>query len=108
MCHNGKLISITGIDGCGKSTQVALLENYLVNCGYKTKTIKLTVSDLICYNEFQNLKTDLLNNNIQLPIYEKGLILAFETYLKIKNIIEPLIKEGFIIITDRYVEKNDI
>ena len=37
----GKLIIIEGLDGCGKSTQTALLEKYLDNKSISFKKIKL-------------------------------------------------------------------
>ena len=37
----GKLIIIEGLDGCGKSTQTALLEKYLDDKSISFKKIKL-------------------------------------------------------------------
>ena len=37
----GKLIIIEGLDGCGKSTQTALLEKYFEDNSVKFKKIKL-------------------------------------------------------------------
>ncbi len=90
-------IVIEGIDGSGKTTQAQLLYAYLLKKGYK---VHLTAEP--SPHVTGNALKLLLRSKEKLP---KGvLLLSFlaDRITHTENTIKPLLKEGYIVISDRY------
>lgn len=102
----GKLVVITGIDGCGKSTQCKKLEQYLAEKNYTVCTVSLSVSRLSTYTDFLQVKGNVNKCKQKFKYYDKALILGFETYIKIKHEVQKKLQLYDYVILDRYWESN--
>lgn len=96
----GILIALEGGEGCGKSTMVKELKEFYENNGYKVLTVRepggVPVSEKIrnvmLYNEMDAM-TELF-------------LLAASRHELIKNVVKPALKEGYIVIMDRYLDST--
>ncbi len=97
--HNlpGTLICVEGIDGSGKSTQLAILNEWLSQ----------TFSDVI-FTEWNSSRlisqtTKLAKKKSQLSPRTFSLLHAVDFADRLEQIIVPALKAGFIVLADRYV-----
>jgi len=93
----GKLIVIEGADGSGRSTQIALLRNWLERLGYPTAEIGLKRSTLVG-RELEEVK----QGNILSPL-TFSLFYATDFADQLENIIIPALQADFIVLADRYI-----
>jgi dTMP kinase len=93
----GKLIVIEGADGSGRSTQIAMLRDWLERLGYPTAEIGLKRSTLIG-RELEEAK----RGNILSPL-TFSLIYATDFADQLENIIIPALQADFIVLADRYI-----
>jgi dTMP kinase len=93
----GKLIVIEGADGSGRSTQIALLRNWLEHLGYPTAEIGLKRSTLVG-RELEEVK----RGNILSPL-TSSLFYATDFADQLDNIIIPALQADFIVLADRYI-----
>ena len=98
----GYFITFEGIDGCGKTTQIELLDNWLKSLGKKTLlTLEPGGSDL-----GKNLRQILLH-------YDKPVAKNAEMFLylagrpqHVNNVIAPALNQGEIVLCDRYTDST--
>ena len=91
-------IVLEGIDGCGKSTQSKLLEDYLKENGFKVKTIQEPTDN----NIGKLIREILTQKNSTTPTVQKTLGLLFAAdRMHLSNKIENLEKDNTIVISDR-------
>jgi dTMP kinase len=94
--YSGKLIAFEGIDGAGKTTQAALLREFLVNAGQSVITSKEPTDgywgQLIRRSATQG----------RLPIEEEIEAFVEDRKEHVKNLINPGLKSGSYILVDRY------
>jgi len=93
-------IVIDGIDGCGSSTHCRILGAFLENEGYKVH-ITREPSD----NEVGQLTRKLLKDK-SIPAATDALLFAADRSLHYHNEIKEKLDEGFIVISDRYIESS--
>jgi dTMP kinase len=93
----GKLIVIEGADGSGRSTQIALLRNWLEHLGYATAEIGLKRSTLVG-RELEEAK----KGNTLSPL-TFSLFYATDFADQLENIIIPALRADFIVLADRYI-----
>jgi dTMP kinase len=93
----GKLIINEGADGSGRSTQIALLRNWLEHLGYPTAEIGLKRSTLVG-RELEEVK----RGNILSPL-TFSLFYATDFADQLENIIIPALQADFIVLADRYI-----
>jgi dTMP kinase len=93
----GKLIVIEGADGSGRSTQIALLRDWLERLGYPTAEIGLKRSTLVG-RELEEVK----RGNILSPL-TFSLFYATDFADQLENIIIPALQADFIVLADRYI-----
>ena len=93
----GKLIVIEGADGSGRSTQIALLRNWLERLGCPTAEIGLKRSTLVG-RELEEVK----RGNILSPL-TFSLFYATDFADQLENIIIPALQADFIVLADRYI-----
>jgi dTMP kinase len=96
------LITFEGIEGCGKSTQVDLLFEYLVNKGYSV--IKTREPGGTAFGEA--LRSVALQKNMQVfPLSELLTIMAIRAQ-HVEEVIMPALQNRTIILCDRFVDAS--
>lgn len=104
-----KLIIIEGLDGSGKSTQTALLEEYFQKSGVAYKKIKLP--------DYESKSSTLVNmylngefgkNADDVNPYAAGAFYAVDRYASYKLKWEKDYESGTLILADRYATSNSI
>lgn len=96
--HNlkGTLICVEGIDGSGKSTQLELLRDWLKSTGQDIIYTEWNSSTLISQTTKAAKKKNLLSPRTF------SLLHAVDFADRLKQIIAPALKAGFIVLADRY------
>ena len=96
--HNlkGTLICVEGIDGSGKSTQLALLRDWLKSIGQDVIFTEWNSSELISQT------TKLAKKKNMLSPRTFSLLHAVDFADRLKQVIDPALKAGFIVLADRY------
>lgn len=105
----GKLIIIEGLDGCGKSTQTALLEKYFEDNSVNFKKIKLpdydskssTLVKMYLGGEFGKNADDV-------NAYAAGAFYAVDRFASYKLDWGKDYENGTLILADRYATSNSI
>jgi dTMP kinase len=96
-------ISFEGIDFCGKSTQVELLRNYLIQQGKKVQIIREPGGTEIS-EKIRNILLDKKNNEMVIET-EIFLFSASRAQL-VRQKIQPYLKDGFYVISDRFHDSS--
>lgn len=100
--EKGLFITFEGADGCGKTTQIKLLDEYLRSKGYKTLLTREPGSKGLGVK----LREILLNyDGVVSPTCESFLFLA-DRAQHIDCIIKPALKEGVIVLCDRHTDST--
>ena len=99
----GLFISLEGSDGCGKSTQIALLKEYLVNRGF----------EVVLSREPGGCPISERIREVILSLDSKGMSSECEALLyaasrveHVREVIEPALKCGKIVICDRFLDSS--
>ncbi|MGH7895031.1 MAG: dTMP kinase [Candidatus Binatia bacterium] len=95
--YPGRLIAVEGIDGSGKSTQLLLLERWLVAQGYRVHFTVWNSSPLVRRSMKRGKKKDLLTPTTF------SLLHAVDFADRLTYQIVPPLKAGMIVLADRYV-----
>ena len=93
----GRLIAIEGTDGCGRSTQIALLKNWLEVQGYAVIETGWARSNLM------HKSIELAKSGNTMDRMTFTLLYATDFADRFENMIIPALKSGHIVLTDRYV-----
>ena len=108
MVKRGKLIVIDGTDGSGKATQAGLLIKHLKQDGYKIKTVDFPDYSSNFFGKFiGHCLSEQYYNFVKVHPKIASVLYAADRY-ESKNKIEKWLKEGNIIIADRYASANQI
>lgn len=94
-------IAFEGIEGAGKTTQAKMLGSFLRKCGLKVSTIRDPGTTPLGERIRKILKADVSID----PLAELFLFLAARRQLVV-DVIRPLLKKGFIVITDRFTSST--
>jgi dTMP kinase len=131
MKQSGSLICFTGIDGSGKTTQAKLLVDRLNSMGVRSvyvwsraevRTIRNILlfmgrmalgtsarkiaSNKKSYSEYQSRKSRLMENSL---VRVPWSVLAYiEHLIQINLDIRPKVREGFVVVCDRYLWDSNI
>lgn len=104
----GKLIVIDGTDGSGKGTQVELLIKRLKKDGYKVKTINFPQYYSNFFGKFiGHCLSEQYYNFVKIHPKIASVLYAADRY-ESKDEIKKWLKEGNIVIADRYASANQI
>jgi dTMP kinase len=96
-------ITFEGIDGAGKSTQIARVEAWLTSQGYIVSTTREPGGTAIG----DSLRALLLNPaNEQLAQRTEALLYAASRAQLIAEVIRPALAQGKVVICDRYVDAS--
>lgn len=110
----GFFISFEGLDGSGKSTQISLLARHLEDIGYKvlitfepgsTELGKIIRKTLLRPEEVAKL-LNINGDEIKIDHITEALLYAADRAQHVSNIIMPALSNGFIVISDRYVDSS--
>jgi dTMP kinase len=93
----GKLIVIEGTDGVGRSTQIALLQEWLEGRGFAAASTGLRRSDLASKGIDRAKQGHTLSESVLFLFYATDLADRLE-----KQII-PALRAGMVVLTDRYI-----
>ena len=93
----GTLVCVEGIDGSGKSTQLAILRDWLKAKNLDVIFTEWNSSDLISQTTKKAKKKNLLSPRTF------SLLHAVDFADRLEQIIIPAMKAGFIVLADRYV-----
>lgn len=100
--QKGYLIAFEGIDGSGTSTHSRLLYEFLVQQGFSVILTREPTKGAV-----GRLIKDALQNKFQIKQPEVfALLFAADRIQHVKEVIEPALKQGQIIITTRYIEST--
>jgi dTMP kinase len=94
----GKFIVFEGLDGSGLSTQSSLLKNYLVKKGKIAVLTKEQTDSVI-----GGLIKSALKKDFSTPPLALQLLFAADRAHHLEKEIEPALKEGKVVISDRYI-----
>lgn len=94
--YEGTLVCVEGIDGSGKSTQLALLRDWLKSNGKDVIYTEWNSSPLISQT------TKLAKKKNMLSPRTFSLLHAVDFADRLKQVIAPALKAGFIVLADRY------
>jgi dTMP kinase len=93
----GKLIVVEGADGSGRSTQIAMLVEWLEGSGHATVQVGLKRSTLVSEELDQAQEGNILSRTTLSLFY------ATDFADQLENIILPALRAGFIVLADRYI-----
>ena len=93
----GKLIVVEGADGSGRSTQIALLVDWLETRGHATVQVGLKRSSLVS-EELDRAQTGNILSRTTLSLFY-----ATDFADQMENVILPALRAGFIVLADRYI-----
>ena len=95
-------ISFEGIDGCGKTTQIDLLNNYLIKLGYSVVAVREPGGTQVS----EKIRKILLDNkNSICKITELFLFEAARAEL-MHSIISPALINGNFVLSDRFIDST--
>lgn len=98
----GLFITFEGVEGAGKSTQVKLLRDALVDHGMPVRTLREPGGTAVG----ESIRSILLSKND--PVTNRAellLFLAARAHL-VETVIRPALAEGEIVICDRYIDST--
>ncbi|MEM4347759.1 MAG: dTMP kinase [Candidatus Altiarchaeota archaeon] len=90
-------IVLEGIDGCGKTTQAKLLSEFL-----KKNNFDVIMTAEPTENEIGKFIREVLSGLHVVDAKTLALLFTADRYEHLKKIIEPALKEGKIVISERY------
>lgn len=93
----GRLIVVEGADGSGRSTQIAMLVEWLEGTGHATVQVGLKRSTLVS-EELERAQEGNILSRTTLSLFY-----ATDFADQLENIILPALKAGFIVLADRYI-----
>jgi dTMP kinase len=93
----GRLIVVEGADGSGRSTQIAMLMEWLEGSGHATVQVGLKRSTLVSEELEQAQQGNILSRTTLSLFY------ATDFADQLENVILPSLKSGFIVLADRYI-----
>src|SRR5215510_2085867 len=93
----GSLIVIEGMDGSGRSTQIALLQEWLESEGFSVQTTGLRRSNLVGRDIDQLLAKNAVTR------LTLALMYSTDFFDQIEHRIVPALKSGAVVLADRYV-----
>lgn len=101
---NGKFITLEGGDGCGKSTQIKLLAQYL-----QTKNIEVVLTKEPGSTEEGKILRQLLvtGDKDKFDAISECLLYYADRRCNLTKVVWPAIKEGKWVISDRYADSTE-
>ena len=95
--RHGLLIVFEGIDGTGKSTQITLLETFLIQQGYQVTTTREPT-----LGPYGQRIRDLYQNRHEVSLEEELELFLLDRREHVATVIAPSLERGRIVLCDRY------
>lgn len=96
-------ITFEGVDFCGKSTQVNLLEEYLLSRGERVKIIREPGGTVIS----EKIRDILLDKKHDGMFIESEILLFSASRAQlVREVIRPYLDEGYFVISDRFYDST--
>ncbi|HVO64434.1 MAG TPA: dTMP kinase [Terriglobales bacterium] len=102
--HRGKFITIEGLDGCGKSTQLKKLEKVLRSDGLDV-VVTREPGGTATGEKIRKVLLDTGTANLS-PLAELALMFASRAQ-HLKEVIQPALNEGKIVLCDRFTDSTE-
>ncbi|MBU0476782.1 dTMP kinase [Patescibacteria group bacterium] len=96
--YSGKFIVFDGLDGSGQSTQAEFLRDFLIKKGYQVILTKEPTLD----SEAGKRLRKILDKKEKISSKELQELFAKDRKEHLENLIIPALKEGKVVISDRY------
>ena len=103
MKKRGLFITFEGIDGCGKTTQLSLLRDYLVNKGHDVIITREPGGNHQLGKDIRNI---LLYTKCELDDKAEMFLFLADRAQHINKFILPNLKEGKIVLCDRHTDST--
>ncbi len=100
--NKGMFVTFEGADGCGKTTQLSLLKDYLSANGYKV----LVTREPGAGGLGQKLRDILLNYDGVVSNRCESFLFLADRAQHIDTIVKPAIEDGFIVLCDRHTDST--
>lgn len=101
--YKGVYIAFEGIDGCGKTTQVEILKNYLEEKG---KRVVVTSEPRKKGSAVGKLIGEILQSKIKVPSASLQYLYTAERIINHKDVVEPSLKAGKVVLSHRSLWSN--
>ena len=95
-------ISFEGIDGCGKTTQLHLLNDYLTKLGHSVVAVREPGGTQIS----ENIRKILLDDENNISATAELLLFEAARAELTNTIIEPALKKNNIVLSDRFIDST--
>ena len=102
MNKKGLFITFEGADGCGKTTQIKLLDEYLRNNGFRTLLTREPGSKGLGVK----LREILLNYDGEVSSKCESFLFLADRAQHVDCIIKPALEEGVIVLCDRHTDST--
>lgn len=100
---SGLFITMEGLDGSGKTTQINLIKEYLQNKGFELTFVREPGSTKIG----EDIRNIILNKqNKEMHRITEAFLYAASRAQLVNEVIEPALKEGHIVLCDRFVDSS--
>jgi len=100
--NKGKFVTFEGLDGCGKTTQIKLLDEYLKSKGYKTLLTREPGSKGLG----EKLREILLNYDGEVSSTCESFLFLADRAQHVDCIIKPALESGTIVLCDRHTDST--
>lgn len=100
--NQGLFITFEGADGCGKTTQMNLLKDYLVQNGYEVVLTREPGAKGLG----EQLREILLNYDGEVADKCESFLFLADRAQNIETIVIPSIKQGKIVLCDRHIDST--
>ncbi|KYH38649.1 MAG: thymidylate kinase [Candidatus Bathyarchaeota archaeon B23] len=101
MREGGLFIVLEGIDGCGKSTHSRLLAEGLRGLGYRVvETCEPTDGPV------GRLLRGRSERGLRFPAEVEALLYAADRLLHVEGVVEPALREGYVVVSERYIHSS--
>lgn len=101
--RNGYFVTVEGLDGCGKTTQLNLIKEYFINKGYEVIVVREPGGTQIG-EQVRNILLD--NKNKEMCEITEVLLYAASRAQIIQEVIKPDLQKGKVVLCDRFVDSS--
>lgn len=95
-------ITFEGIDGCGKSTQLKLLNEYFLKQNKQTLIIREPGGTKVS----ERIREILLSKNLEMTNITELLLFAAARNSLVEKVIKPALKQGIYVLSDRFYDST--